>query len=414
MKLYIDPGTGSMLFAILIGIIGAANYLIRKWIVKLRFAISGGKKEETNRKKLPFVIFSDDKRYWKNFEPICRELDKRGVEVAYMTASIDDPVLSNPYPHIHGEFIGAGNKAFAKLNFLNAEIVLATTPGLDVYQWKRSKDVNCYVHILHATNDVTLYRMFGTDYYDVLLLSGDYQINQVRELETMRSLPPKELIKVGLPYMDEMYSRLSNSDSNSSETKTVLLAPSWGASSIFARFGGKVIDELLKTDYHIIIRPHPQSMISEKEMMEKLIKAYPPTDRIEWNTDNDNFEAQKRADILISDYSGIVFEFALVYDKPVIYANTDFDKGPYDAWWISETPWTFTALPRIGEELTEDKLFELPKLIASCLDDPRYAENRQALRDETWAYRGEGAVRTVDYLVEKYQSLLSKKEGNTV
>lgn len=29
MKFYIDPGTGSMLFAILIGIIGALNYLLK-------------------------------------------------------------------------------------------------------------------------------------------------------------------------------------------------------------------------------------------------------------------------------------------------------------------------------------------------------------------------------------------------
>ena len=44
MRLYIDPGTGSMLFAILIGIIGALNYLLKNWIVKLRFILSGGKK----------------------------------------------------------------------------------------------------------------------------------------------------------------------------------------------------------------------------------------------------------------------------------------------------------------------------------------------------------------------------------
>ena len=31
MKLYIDPGTGSMLFAILIGIISAVTYLLKSW-----------------------------------------------------------------------------------------------------------------------------------------------------------------------------------------------------------------------------------------------------------------------------------------------------------------------------------------------------------------------------------------------
>ena len=40
MKLYIDPGTGSMLFTILIGVIGASIYSIRMLIIKLRFKLS--------------------------------------------------------------------------------------------------------------------------------------------------------------------------------------------------------------------------------------------------------------------------------------------------------------------------------------------------------------------------------------
>ena len=189
MRLYIDPGTGSMLFAILIGIIGALNYLLKSWIVKLRFILSGGKKVEGDTEKLPFIIFSDDKRYWNVFEPVCRELNRRGMDVVYMTASADDPAINNPYEHIKGQFIGDGNKAFAKLNFLKATMVLSTTPGLDVYQWKRSKDVGYYVHMLHAASEVVTYRMFGIDYYDAVLLSGEYQVQDMRALEKLRSVP---------------------------------------------------------------------------------------------------------------------------------------------------------------------------------------------------------------------------------
>lgn len=108
MRLYIDPGTGSMLFTIMIGIIGAGIYSVRMLLIKLRFKLSGGK-IETNIRKIPFVIFSDDKRYWTVFEPICREMDRRGRDVVYMTASEDDPALNNPYKHIHAEFIGKDN-----------------------------------------------------------------------------------------------------------------------------------------------------------------------------------------------------------------------------------------------------------------------------------------------------------------
>ena len=206
MKLYIDPGTGSMLFTILIGLVGAAIYSVRMLIIKLRYKLSGGK-AEISATQIPYVIYPDDKRYWNIFEPICREMDKRGKDVLYLTASPDDPALNNPYPRIKAECIGKDNRSFAKLNFLNATVVLSTTPGLDVYQWKRAKDTKFYVHIPHAANEITLYRMFGIDYYDALLLSGDYHISDIRKLEALRGLPAKELVKVGIPYMDEMAER---------------------------------------------------------------------------------------------------------------------------------------------------------------------------------------------------------------
>lgn len=410
MLLYIDPGTGSMLFTILIGVIGAGIYSLRMFWIKLRFILSGGK-AEINEDKIPFVIFSDDKRYWNVFEPICREMDKRGKDIVYMTSSQDDPVFEQKYTHVKAECIGKDNKAFAKLNYVNATILLSTTPGLDVYQWKRSPKVQYYVHMLHAASEVTMYRMFGIDYYDAVLLSGEYQLEDVRALEKIRNLPPKELVKVGIPYMDEMAERLRKSGAAEKHSKVVLLAPTWGPSGIFNKFGGEIIDVLLKTGYQIIIRPHPQSFTSEKEMIEKLMKKYPSSDQLEWNQDNDNFEVLRKADILISDFSGIIFDFALVYDKPIIYTDPNFDVGIYDAWWLEKPLWTVGALPKLGEELTEANIENLKDVIDACLADPRYAEGRRSVKAETWEHFGEGAERIADYLINKYEELTkSEKE----
>ena len=411
--LYIDPGTGSMLFAILIGVIGTLNYVLKNWIVKMRFTLSSGKKVEKNADKIPFVIFSDDKRYWNIFDPICREFDRRGVDLVYMTASPDDPALENSYEHIRGEFIGKGNKAFARMNFLNAGIVFSTTPGLDVYQWKRSKDVQYYVHIPHMANDITSYRMFGVDYYDAIMLSGEYQVQQIRDLEKLRNLPAKDVVKAGIPYMDEMTKRLEAAPASEAggQKRTVLLAPSWGKSSIFQKYGSRILGVLLQTGYHIIVRPHPQSFTSEKEMIEKLMEEYPASDRLEWNRDNDNFEVLRKTDILISDFSGIIFEFAFVYDKPVIYADTEFDNGPYDAWWLDTPFWTFTALPRIGQKLTLDNLDKLKEMIDECIREPKYAEGRKEACGETWEHKGEGAKRAVDFLLQKYDELTQAEKG---
>lgn len=404
MTFYIDPGTGSMLFTILLGVIGAAFFSLRMLLIKLRFKLSGGKAEMSST-QIPFAIFSDDKRYWTIFEPICREMNRLGKDVVYMTASQDDPALKCDYPHVKAEYIGSGNKAFAHLNYLNATILLSTTPSLDVYQWKRSKQVRWYVHIPHAANDITLYRMFGIDYYDAVLLSGDYQIDDLRALEKLRGLPEKELVKVGIPYMDEMASRLAKADPLPEHERTVLLAPSWGKSAIFGVYGGKIIDVLLKTGYHVIVRPHPQSFASEKELIDQLMAAYPPSDHLEWNRDTDNFDVLRRSDILVSDFSGVSFDFALVYDKPIIYTKPDFDLSPYDAWWLKKPLWTASALPRMGRELTEENMHHLKELIDSCLTDPGFAQSRRQAKAETWAFFGEGAQRTAAYLIDKYEEL---------
>lgn len=410
MRLYIDPGTGSMLFTILIGLIGAGFYSARMLIIKLRFRLSGGK-AQLSRSKIPLAIFSDDKRYWNVFEPVCRELDKRGQDVVYMTASEDDPALANGYEHVKAEFIGRENKAFAKLNFLSAGILLSTTPGLDVYQWKRSRDVDCYVHIPHAASDMSMYRMFGLDYYDAILLSGEYQAEQIRKLEKLRGLKAKELEIVGIPYMDVMAERLAKEGPAPEHQRTVLLAPSWGKSAILSVYGGSIIELLLKTGYHIIIRPHPQSYSSEKAMLEKLMERYPASEQLEWNRDNDNFNVLRRADILISDFSGVIFDFTLVYDKPVIYTQPNFDLGPYDAWWLDEPLWTNKALPGLGRELKRENLENIKELIDSCIDDAHYSESRRRLKAETWANFTRGAERTADYLMGKLEQLkLSAEE----
>ncbi len=411
MILYIDPGTGSMLFTILIGILSVTSYFLKTWWVKLRFFLSGGAKRSDAEEKCPLVIFSDDKRYWTIFEPVIRKLDEAGFPVRYCTASEDDAAFDSPFSHMQAEFLGHGNRGFAKLNFLKAYIVLSTTPGLDVLQWKRAPGVDWYVHLPHMATDLTSYRMFGLDYYDAILISGAYQEEQVRDLERLRGLPQKEIELVGIPYMDEMKRRLEEVSPLFAHPRTVLLAPSWGPSGIFKRFGEAVIDHLLALDIHLIIRPHPQSFISEQPLMEKLMKRYPESDRLEWNRDADNFEVLRRADILISDFSGVMFDFALVYDKPIIYTDTHFDSSPYDAWWLDKELWTFRALPWLGRKLTEETLSEIGEIIEDCISSDNFAKGREKAREECWAHRGEGAARVASYLMGKYKMLQEAESG---
>lgn len=406
---YIDPGTGSMLFTVLLGILGAAFYSVRVFIMKLQSRVGGGKAKKGAR-RVPLAVFSDNKRYFTVFDPILRELSARGETVLYLTASEDDPVFECGYEGLTAEYVGPGNRVFTRLNSLDAAVVLSTTPGLDVYQWKRSPKVAWYVHVPHAASEIILYRMFGIDYYDAILLSGEYQKKDVRDLEALRSLPEKEIKLIGIPYMDEMAARLKKEGAAAPHERTVLLAPSWGKSALFGVYGGQIIEDLLKTGYHVIVRPHPQSFQSEAELMDELMKKYPESDDLEWNRDRDNFDVLNRSDILVSDFSGVIFDFTLVYDKPVIYTDPDFDTAPYDAWWLDRPLWTVSALPRLGEKLTPEGEKNMKELIDRCLDDPRYADGRREVREETWVHPSEGASLAADYLIGKINEFTEKEE----
>ena len=250
--------------------------------------------------------------------------------------------------------------------------------------------------------------MFGIDYYDAILLSGEYQAQDIRNLEAMRELPPKELVKIGIPYIDEMAARLEREGPAPDHPRTVLLAPSWGSSALLSVYGGKIIDVLLKTGYHVIVRPHPQSFTSEKEMMDKLMAEYPESDQLEWNRDTDNFDVLRRSDILVSDFSGVIFDFTLVYDKPVIYTDPKFDLSLYDAWWLEDELWTVSALKRLGMQLTDDNMENLKELIDTCITDPSFADGRRSVKEETWVNFGHGAEAAADYLIRKYEETEGK------
>ena len=82
----------------------------------------------------------------------------------------------------------------------------------------------------------------------------------------------------------------------------------------------------------------------------------------------------------------------------------------YDAWWLKTPLWTESTLPRLGCQLTSENRENLKELIDTCLTDPRYAEGRRQAKAETWEYPGEGAQRTVDYLLQKYEELTAGEE----
>ncbi len=402
MRLYIDPGTGSMLFSLVIGLISVIWFGVRKLYVKLKNLTPV--RVPADKEKKGIVIYSEDKRYWTTFKGILEEFDKRQVPVTYLAGSVDDPLLNESYDYVETEVIGLGNKAYAKLNFLNARICLATTPGLDVYQWKRSKNVDFYAHLTHGIGGGTGYRMFGTEFYDAILYSSNCFDGIIREIEEKRESRPKELVAVGCTYMDYLLERKQTYMPEKTGV-SILLAPSWGERSILSKYGESFIDSLIATGYDITLRPHPQSYISEAEMMKRLKEKYPETERFHWNEDADNFDALRGADVLISDFSGIIYDFAFIFEKPVIYTGASLDLSKTDHAWVDEPLWVYDLLPQLGVELKEENFSSVGSIIDRLSDTGKYAESIRTAREIFWQSRGHAAEAVVDYIISKNEKL---------
>lgn len=408
LPLYIDPGTGSMLFSILIGAAATLFFLGKAAILKLKLLFSAKKNgvatTDTNYKK--YVVYNEGMQYWNVFKPVCDEFEKRQIELTYYTSADKDPCFEQNYKYVKPEFIGEGNMAFVRLNMLSAGIVLMTTPGLQVYQLKRSKNVKHYSHVLHAASDATMYRLFGIDYFDSVLLTGDYQKKDIRLLEKQRNLKEKELVTVGCTYLDTLNLKIKMIPQEENHEFTVLVSPSWGPSALLSKYGEKLLDPLVKTGWKIIVRPHPQSKKSEKEMLTKLTEKYKDCNNLVWDYERDNIYSMKKSDIMISDFSGIIYDYTFLCDKPVMYVNASLDLRPYDAYDIIEekenkTIWQFDTLKQIGIELREESFGKIEEIIKNASDSKELAEKRKYFKEEAWNFQDKAGSNIVDFMISK-------------
>lgn len=400
--LYIDPGTGSALFSIMIALASTIYFVAKYSWIRIKTMFSRGRISDgaTAKPRERLVIYSEGKRYWNTFLPIVDELERRGVDAVFMTSEEDDPIFGQERKHIRPLFIGKGNLAYARLNMLEADICLMTTPGLDVYQLKRSKHVRHYAHILHAVDDATSYRLFGLDYFDSILLSGDYQESAIRELEAKRNLPAKQLRVVGSTYLDVYASHLKTLPPLSPGNEAILVSPSWGDSGLLKRYGTTLLLPLAESGMKIIIRPHPQSALSEATLLEDLKTVLMPYPSVEWDSARENIPALARASVMISDFSGIIFDYAFLFGRPVLYAKQNFDVRPYDASDVSGPAWKFETLGKIGKEITPEDFPRMAELVESIKADASVGAAIDVARNEAWQFRGESGVRATDFLLE--------------
>ncbi|TXJ57650.1 CDP-glycerol--glycerophosphate glycerophosphotransferase [Brachyspira aalborgi] len=396
---YIDPGTGSLLFSALFGIIGTLFFLSKALLIKLKtfsFADKINKKENISKAKI--IIYGEDKRYYNVFKPIIEELINLEIPTIYYSSSYDDEIFEIKSDFLKSEFIGTGNKAYAKLNFIEADICLMTTPNLDVFQLKRSKGVKKYVHITHSSAETSTYCLYSLDFFDAVFLNGEHQIRDIRELENKRNTIIKDLYVVGNPYLDELSKMKETITKENNNKKTILIAPSWGMNCLFRRFGEKLLDNIINSDYNIIIRPHPQSLISDKDIIDKFQNRYKYKNNVEWDFNRVNIYSLSKADIMISDFSGVIFDYAFLFEKPVIIPSFTFDKRGTDSIEIDEEVWTFETIPKISFKLDENNFSNISQIIEDSINNETLKNNILKAKEEAYMYEGQASKRAAQFL----------------
>ena len=111
----------------------------------------------------------------------------------------------------------------------------------------------------------------------------------------------------------------------------------------------------------------------------------------------------EKSDIMISDFSGIIYDYTFLCDKPVMYVNAQLDLMPYDAYDLPDNGrkiWQFETLSKIGIELKEEKFDNIKEIIQKASDSEELATLRHKAKEEAWANQGTAGKAIADFMIK--------------
>lgn len=401
---YLDPGSGSALVGTVIAVAGAGLYSLKSFFYRLVRKSTPEEIEAAKHANPDVAIFSEGKNYWGTFKEIISGLIGRKVHFAYYTMDLHDPALLIDSEYMHSRLFDKNKVAsFHKIANIKAKILLATTPNIGTtgYPLARPLNVRKLIHIFHAFADISAYHIGSLDNYDIVFTVGPHQEKPIREVEKARRLNPKTIIPIGLPYFDAQYHEMQNVATCAKSTSKirVLVAPSWGAKGLLAEYGTDFILKLANAGYDVIVRPHPQSYIAELEFIEECKKETSKCANVVWDSETIGTKSMLASDILISDTSSVRFDYAFLYEKPVITLEIPRERQiEYEGQFMSEI-WTDSVVNRLGRVVGHESIGNIAEIVNEIVSTDRTYEELQRFRDEVITNLGTSAKVIVDKLL---------------
>ena len=273
------------------------------------------------------VFYSEQSGFYKYFSGVIDYLlDHSNVIIHYVTSDPNDQIflISSDKPRIHAYYVGE-KRLITLMMKMDADIVVMTVPDLQAYHVKRSlvkSDVE-YVYIDHGISSLNLLLREGAvDYFDTIFCSGEHIVQEVRAREKLLSQKPKKLIPYGYSLLQEQIDEYANMPLKDDGKTRVIIAPSHQEGNILDSCLDKMMDDLMSRNYLVTIRPHPQYIRRYPEKMEKLRRLYYNTAGVTLEEDFSSVSSILQADVLITDWSNVGYEYAYVTKHPVIFVNT--------------------------------------------------------------------------------------------
>lgn len=400
--LYIDPASTSALLYIVIALAATLAFALRGFFYKVKnFFLGKGFRSQNDFEGIDIIFYSEGKQYWPVFLPIIKALEKKGTSCAYLTSDKADPGLNYQSEFYGSKYIGNLTMTSVYLNKLKAKFVGMTTPQLDVMMIRRSKKVNHYAHIVHAPIDIFTYRKFAFDYFDSVFCSGYFQIEGIKKLEEQRGTDKKLLLKTGLTYYDVMLEEISTLKPVEKKNKIVLVAPTWKEYSLINRFGSKFFEHLLKNStYDIILRPHPQSFVSFPKLMESIEEGFKNEPRITIDRNPLGTESMAKSDLMIGDLSGVFWDYAFLYGKPVLLLKTEFETiEGFEGSELNYEMWEMRERSRLGRIFDESELTNISSIVNELLKNPPNMQLKE-LKDESVYNFGEAGKKAAEQILD--------------
>ncbi len=340
------------------------------------------KKEKSDYKRFfkiankKLVFYSESNGFYKYYKGIIEYLLKHtNIIIHYITSDYNDKIfdLEKENSQIKAYYIEE-KKLITLMMKMDADVVVMTMPDLDNYHIKRSyvrKDIT-YVYIPHGVDSINLTQRYKTiNAYDVFLAVGKYQRLEAEKTYELFGLK-NEIVDWGYTLLDDMIKNYEKSkkENNSSNKKSILIAPSWQKDNICDLCLDELLEQLKKNkNYKITVRPHPQEVRHAKEKFDLLKEKYKNDKNISFTTDFSKNDEILEADLLITDWSGIGCEYAYTTKKPVLYIDTpmkimnpnwkDIDVEPFNIWTRNV----------IGKSTSPDKLNEINELVSDLLEN---------------------------------------------